>query len=242
MITVITSYEIKRESNEEILYLSFDFSDEFSKFNFKEKTQKLERIVKDFINKNRINFNGTKVAIVIGGIAVGTLFLNNTTPSTNNFKIDNNNITIMENVNNFPILNDMNHSIEAEEQQVIQSDIMEENNIPQENIQTSISNINQEVIENVKQVEKIEDNGVFNSVVNEQIEQYNPVTEETTKTEEVIEEQQYNQETTFEAKPSLWQRIKNLKFIRTIRYLMKIKVVLELPALPEGKMEEQHQH
>lgn len=188
MITVIISYEIKRESNEEILYLSFDFSDEFSKFNFKEKTQKLERIVKDFINKNRINYNGTKVAIVIGGIAVGTLFLNNTTPPTNNFKIDNN-ITIMENVNNFPILNDMNHSIETEEQQVIQSDIMEENNIPQENIQTSISNINQEVIENVKQVEKIEDNGVFNSVVNEQIEQYNPVIEETTKTEEVIEEQ-----------------------------------------------------
>ena len=185
---MIISYEIKRESNEEILYLSFDFSDEFSKFNFKEKTQKLERIVKDFINKNRINYNGTKVAIVIGGIAVGTLFLNNTTPPTNNFKIDNN-ITIMENVNNFPILNDMNHSIETEEQQVIQSDIMEENNIPQENIQTSISNINQEVIENVKQVEKIEDNGVFNSVVNEQIEQYNPVIEETTKTEEVIEEQ-----------------------------------------------------
>ena len=32
-----------------------------------------------------------------------------------------------------------------------------------------------------------------------------------------------------------------MKIIKTIRYLMKIKVVLELPALPEGKVE-QHQH
>ena len=56
------------------------------------------------------------------------------------------------------------------------------------------------------------------------------------------EDAQYYEDTRIDVKPSLWQRIKNLKFIRTIRYLMKIKVVLELPALPEGKMEEQHQH
>ena len=30
-------------------------------------------------------------------------------------------------------------------------------------------------------------------------------------------------------KPSLWDRIKNMKLVRGIRYLMKIKVVLELP-------------
>ncbi len=32
-----------------------------------------------------------------------------------------------------------------------------------------------------------------------------------------------------EEKPSLWDRIKNMKLIRGIRYIMKIKVVLELP-------------
>lgn len=63
-----------------------------------------------------------------------------------------------------------------------------------------------------------------------------------TTIENVDEDAQYYEETRIDIKPSLWQRIKNLKFIRTIRYLMKIKVVLELPALPEGKMEEQHQH
>lgn len=43
------------------------------------------------------------------------------------------------------------------------------------------------------------------------------------------------EETRFEAKPSLWQRFKNSKFVRTIRYVMQIKVVLDYPALPEGK-------
>ena len=50
-----------------------------------------------------------------------------------------------------------------------------------------------------------------------------------------ITEQQYIQETTFEAKPSLWQRIKNSKIVRAIKYVMKIRVVLDYPALPEGR-------
>ena len=50
-------------------------------------------------------------------------------------------------------------------------------------------------------------------------------------------QEQYVQETTFEKKPSLWQRIKNSKIVRSIRYAMKIRVVLQYPALPEGKGE-----
>ena len=51
------------------------------------------------------------------------------------------------------------------------------------------------------------------------------------------ERQEYTEQTTFEVKPSLWQRIKNSKLVRTIKYIMKIKVVLDYPALPEGKGE-----
>ena len=47
----------------------------------------------------------------------------------------------------------------------------------------------------------------------------------------------YFEETRFETKPSLWQRIKNSKFVRTIRYVMQIRVVLDYPALPEGRDE-----
>ncbi len=48
-------------------------------------------------------------------------------------------------------------------------------------------------------------------------------------------EDTFLEETRFEAKPSLWQKIKNSKFVRTIRYIMQIRVVLDYPALPEGR-------
>ena len=59
---------------------------------------------------------------------------------------------------------------------------------------------------------------------------------ETIKKVEEPQQEQYVSET-FEAKPSLWQRFKNSKFVRTIKYIMSIRVVLEVPALPEGKTE-----
>ena len=54
---------------------------------------------------------------------------------------------------------------------------------------------------------------------------------------EETQQEEYVQETTFEAKPSLWQRIKNSKFVRTLRYITKIRVVLDYSALPEGRGE-----
>ncbi len=79
-----------------------------------------------------------------------------------------------------------------------------------------------------------------------------PAPEEVNIEDEIIEEQQnfedasvtndqYIKDTRIDVKPTLWERIKNMKLIRSIRYVMKIKVVLELPpALPEGKPEGQH--
>ena len=56
-----------------------------------------------------------------------------------------------------------------------------------------------------------------------------------------IEEEEllaYNQETTFERKPSLWQRFKNSKLVRAATYVFRIKIRIELPsALPEGRGE-----
>ena len=76
----------------------------------------------------------------------------------------------------------------------------------------------------------------------EEIEIEQNTTEPNTNTVEDIDDNtQYIEDTRINVKPSLWDRIKNMKLIRSIRYVMKIKVVLELPALPEGKVEE-HQH
>lgn len=54
---------------------------------------------------------------------------------------------------------------------------------------------------------------------------------------EVEQKQEYMESVTFEQKPSLWQRIKESKIVRAVRYVMKIRVVLDMPALPEGRGE-----
>ena len=54
---------------------------------------------------------------------------------------------------------------------------------------------------------------------------------------EDIVEDSFIEETRFEVKPTLWERIKNSKLVRTISYVMKIRVVLDVPALPEGRGE-----
>ena len=56
--------------------------------------------------------------------------------------------------------------------------------------------------------------------------------------EVTAEQEQYINETRVNVKPSLWERFKNTKVIRAIRYVMKIKVVLEFPALPEPTQEQ----
>ena len=83
-----------------------------------------------------------------------------------------------------------------------------------------------------------------------------PINERVNKEEEtiqIIEEQkeqiqgneqnqiqeQYMQETTFTKKPSLWQRFKNSKFVNAIRYITKVKIVIDYKgALPEGRGEQ----
>ena len=65
-----------------------------------------------------------------------------------------------------------------------------------------------------------QDGGVQESVASAQIEDF--------------EEEAYIEETRFEKKPSLWQRIKSSKIVRTINYILKIRVVLDYPALPDA--------
>jgi hypothetical protein len=77
----------------------------------------------------------------------------------------------------------------------------------------------------------------------EEIREENIVEEQPAVAEQQIvepepQQQQYFEQTRVEVKPSLWQRIKNSKFVRTLSYIMKIKVVIQTPeALPEGRGE-----
>ena len=72
----------------------------------------------------------------------------------------------------------------------------------------------------------------------EEMQKLEEIKEEETVTQKAQETQQkelYEQETTFEVGPSFWQRFKQSKFVRAIKYAFKIRVVLDIPALPEGK-------
>lgn len=62
--------------------------------------------------------------------------------------------------------------------------------------------------------------------------------QEIQEVQQVQEEQQYIQETTFETEPSLWQRFKNSKFVRAMKAITRIRIVIDAPnALPEGRGE-----
>ena len=84
----------------------------------------------------------------------------------------------------------------------------------------------QPVVEQIEQVQEIKEQEVEQKQENVQ----------TAQVEE--EQQQYNQEMTFETKPSLWQRFKNSKFVRSIKAVTRIRIVLDYSdALPEGRGE-----
>ena len=84
-------------------------------------------------------------------------------------------------------------------------------------------------IEEPEKVEQVEEQQETTNVQNIQ---------EVSNAQEEQAQQEYVQETTFEKKPSLWQRIKNSKVVRAIRYISKIRIVVQYPeALPEGRGE-----
>ena len=86
-------------------------------------------------------------------------------------------------------------------------------------------------------VEEIEEQPVVEQV-QEIKEQEVEQKQENVQTAQVEEQQQYNQEMTFETKPSLWQRFKNSKFVRAIKAVTRIRIVLDYSdALPEGRGE-----
>lgn len=121
-----------------------------------------------------------------------------------------------------------------------------EDNVVEQEVQ-EVAPIQKVKKEKVKKTKKVKEEAVAiaeEPVKEQKVEEVQPVrTKKETKVErlqpvvEEVEQQEEYVAETFEAKPSLWQRIKNSKFVRAIKYVMSIRVVLELPALPEGKTE-----
>ena len=84
----------------------------------------------------------------------------------------------------------------------------------------ALSYIGIEIAESLKEIQNVEES---KDDVEEKIEE--DISEN--ESQDLIVQDQYIDNVV--EKPSLWDRIKNMKLVRGIRYLMKIKVVLELP-------------
>ena len=98
----------------------------------------------------------------------------------------------------------------------------------------------------VEEYEEVEETNIVSNVVEAAPVQAAPINPEiATVPEAPVEaapveaaapvQEPFFEDTRFEARPSLWQRIKNSKFVRAVKYVFAIRVVLEYPALPEGR-------
>ena len=102
----------------------------------------------------------------------------------------------------------------------------------------ALSYIGIEVADALKSIPTPIEEPIVQEVVEEQPQEQVQVQQAVAAEEQQAQEQQYVQETTFEAKPSLWQRFKNSKFVRAIKAITRIRIVLDYSeALPEGRGE-----
>ena len=81
---VVTGYKIKNINNEEVLYVYLDFNYEFG--SLKSQNSNIKKEIKKFLEKNKIAFKGTLVALVVGGMVTGSMKIK---PSNEKNNLDN---------------------------------------------------------------------------------------------------------------------------------------------------------
>lgn len=155
---MIYDYEINKEHNEEVLYLYFDFSFEFAKLNSKNKKKTVNKMIDDFLKNNKINFKGKKIAIIISGILVATVALNNYNKIDLNKEIEYPNYTITLVDKTTEIKNEEVKSEEKKEEikEVVQVTKTEQNTKKEQNKNNNNTNKVQSVNKNNTKKETIE--------------------------------------------------------------------------------------
>lgn len=144
---MINNYEIKIENNEPILCIYLDFSYEFASFESKEKKQNLENMIKQYIKDNKINFKGTKVAIIVSGILMGTLLLNNQISENKNYASP----SIMENI----VVEDT--KVNEEIKDIVTNESKAEEKIEEPKEEIKVENVKNEITkEPIKETVKVE--------------------------------------------------------------------------------------
>lgn len=167
---MINGYLIRKINGEEVLCLYLDLSSEFANLDSK-KNKSLKKDIKKYIKKNKINFKGVKVALIIGGFLVGTVMLNNVNQSDNNFNNENNIVAIMNEEHENIIDSNTLQEDENKEDVVVQdSDVNVEDNAANQINKEEIKNHNNVVKESNNKVEvKKEEDIVKKEVIDNNI-------------------------------------------------------------------------
>ena len=153
---MINGYNIRKINGEEVLCLYLDLSSEFANLD-SEKNKSLKKDIKKYIKKNKINFKGVKVALVIGGFLVGTIMLNNKKQPDNNFNNNNSIVAIMNEEHDNIIDNNTLQEDETKEENVVLQD-------SDDNIDNKVNNVENNTISQINNKEvKNRDNVVKES-------------------------------------------------------------------------------
>lgn len=78
VIFMFSHHLIKKENNEEILYLYIDYHFEFASLgnNTKKQKQNIYEQIKKYLKEHKINFKGHIIYLILNGIIMGTIFIN----------------------------------------------------------------------------------------------------------------------------------------------------------------------
>lgn len=176
---MINGYNIRKINGEEILCLYLDLSSEFANLDSK-KNKNLKSEIKKYIKKNKINFKGVKVALVIGGFLVGTVMLNNIKQPDNSFN-NNSIVAIMNEVHDNITSNNTLQEDETKEENVVLQD-------SDVNVDDKVNNVDNNT---TNQINKEEINSNNNNVVKENNNKVEVKTEEDIVKEVVIDNNIY---------------------------------------------------
>lgn len=177
---MINGYNIRKINGEEILCLYLDLSSEFANLDSK-KNKNLKSEIKKYIKKNKINFKGVKVALVIGGFLVGTVMLNSIKQPDDNFNNKNNIVAIMNEVHDNITSNNTLQEDETKEENVVLQD-------SDVNVDDKVNNVDNNT---TNQINKEEINSNNNNVVKENNNKVEVKKEEDIVKEEVIDNNIY---------------------------------------------------
>ena len=160
-----------------------NFDTEFSLSELRDNIDNFKVRISKFIKKNKINFKGTTVAIVVGGLMIGTI-------SLNNIKYDDKSVVpnYIVSINNKVYFEDINKYNEIDND-ILNNEVLELNTTNENQNQSSeVQNDNQENVNSVKNTVKSNVNNKSNTVNKESsnVNQNNDVVNEENKSSGTI--------------------------------------------------------